>query len=284
MSQQALADRLEVTREKVARLESGSGSVDLLVRVMSTIPIRLLGVAKGLTITDQLVNARAKRGWSTAELAQRCGIDSRTVQQVERGKGTVISLEAMLGVLAPRWQRQAVARIFWDFDKAKMAETDCRFTPPDFLDAIVECFGAIDLDPCWHPLSNVVAKRTISLPECGLSADWGEVGLAFVNPPYGDLATWIAKVNREWGAGSISKLLLLFPASRLDIREFFDRTALRATTLILRERLRFERLDHKGYPAPFALALACLGCADEEMARFMMLYPALSISPRGAAS
>lgn len=280
LSQQALAEKLGVAREKIARLEAGSGSVALLLNVMSEIPIRLQGIAKGLALNDQLVNARAKRKWSVSDLAARCGLDSRTIKQIERGSGTVASLEVILNTLAPRWKRQSIARIYWDFDKAKMAETDCRFTPREFLHAISESFGPIDLDPCWHPSSTVFAQRTISLPDCGLKADWSGTRLAFVNPPYGNLASWIAKANHEWGKGGVEKLLLLFPASRLDIREFFDRTSRHATTLILRERLRFERLDDKGYPAPFALAFACFGCSEDELAGFTMRYPSLVIPPR----
>ena len=279
-SQQALADKVGVAREKIARFEAGSGTVALLIQIMSAIPIRLHGIAKGLTITEQLINARAKRQWSQHDLAHRCGLDVRTVQQIERGKGTVVSLEPMLQRLAPRWQRQTIAKIYWDFDKARMAEADCRFTPPAFLEAINECFGTIDLDPCWHSQSNVAAARTISLPMCGLKADWGGSGFVFVNAPYSDLAAWIAKANREWETGAIGKLLILLPASRLDIREFFDHTASSATTLILRERLRFERLGEKSYPSPFAMALACFGCSDGELARFTQHYAALVIPPR----
>lgn len=279
-SQQALADKVGVTREKIARFEAGSGTVALLMQIMSAIPIRLHGIAKGMTITEQLINARAKRHWSQRDLAHRCGLDVRTVQQVERGKGTVVSLEPMLQRLAPRWQRQSVAKIYWDFDKARMAETDCRFTPSAFLDAITECFGSIDLDPCWHPQSNVTAARTISLPMCGLEADWGGSSFVFLNPPYSDLAGWIAKANVEWETGTIGKLMILLPASRLDIRQFFDITASSATTLILRERLRFERLGEKSYPSPFAMALACFGCSNEELALFRKHYAALVILPR----
>ena len=39
LSQQALAEKLNVTREKIARLEAGSGSVALLLKVMSAIPV-----------------------------------------------------------------------------------------------------------------------------------------------------------------------------------------------------------------------------------------------------
>jgi transcriptional regulator with XRE-family HTH domain len=283
-SQQALSDRLGVAREKIARLEAGTGSVALLVQVMSEIPMRLLGIAKGRTIVEQIANARAKRRWSEQRLADATGLDARTIKTVEAGAGTVSSLNVMLSKLAPRAARQPVARIYWDYDRARMTEADCRFTPSEFLTAVEAAFGPIELDPCWHRASKVSAERTIALPECGLSADWASEGLVFVNPPYGDLASWIAKSNNEWERGHVGKLLLLFPASRLDIREFFDRTAHMAPTLILRERLRFDRLEGKGYPAPFALALTCFGCTNTEVADFRTRYPALLIPALNGSS
>lgn len=63
-------------------------------------------------------------------------------------------------------------------------------------------------------------------------------------------------------------------------REYFDRSAKQATTLLLRNRLRFSRLAREqGYPAPFALALACFGCTEPEFAEFRTRYPALVVSP-----
>jgi DNA-binding XRE family transcriptional regulator len=282
LSQQRLADQIGVNREAIARLEAGSGSVSLVLRAMAAIPLRMRDVARGATIIDQIANARIRRKWTTDKLASLAKIDSRTVIAVEQGGGTLASLNAMLGCLAPGSTRQPIAKIYWDYDRRKMADADCRFTPQDFLAAIKDVFGPIDFDPCWHPESKVSAMRTISLPDCGLASDWSG-RLVYVNPPYSDLASWIAKANREWGRGNIGKLLLLLPASRLDIREFFDRSALTATTLILRERLRFSRIDALGYPAPFALALACFGCSPTEIADFCRRYPSLIILPSQAA-
>ena len=282
LSQQRLADDLGVTREAIARLELGQGSVALTLRVLADIPLRLMGVAKGATLTHQIVNARAKRKWTVGALAQRAQLDARTVAAIERGHGSLASLNAVLAAVAPRAARQTIAKQYWDYDRAKLAEVDCRFTPVEFIDAITAVFGPISLDPCAHPLANVPAARVISLPDCGLAAQWSG-DLVFVNPPYGNLANWIAKANREWESGEIRKLLLLMPSSRLDIREYFDRSATMATTLILRERLRFSRLDGRVYPAPFSLALACFGCTDEELDAFRQLYPALVIPRIGAS-
>ena len=282
LSQQALADKIGTTREKIARLEGGTGSIALLIRAMSAIPVRLLGIAKGLTVIDQLANACERRSWNVQEVARAAGLDARTVRAVMKGAGTVASLEKIIIRAAPRAKRQQVTRQYWDYDRGRMAETDCRFTPPEFLAAVTEAFGPIELDPCWHPESNVVAARTISLPECGLSADWASNGLTYINPPFGDVASWIRKANDEWERGAVTKQVLLFPASRLDIREFFDRSIHKATTLILRERLRFHRSSKGGmsYPAPFALVLACWGCTGEEIQVFRSRYPSLLLSPQ----
>ena len=280
LSQQALASKIGVTREKIARLESGSGSTVTLVKAMGVIPMRLIGVAKGADLPAQLVNCRRKRGWSEAQLSKRCGIDARTIRQIESGRGTVATLSAVLSALAPGWTRQTSAPTYWSYDKTKSAESDCRFTPADFLAQVELAFGPIDLDPCWHPQSNVLARRTISLPSCGLKANWGKSGLVFVNPPYSDLAGWVEKMNSEWERGSVHKMLLLLPASRLDLGAFFERTARHATTLIFRDRLRFERPDGRVYPSPFAMALACLGCEETELEAFVKLAPALVIRPK----
>lgn len=244
--------------------------------------MRLLGIAKGLTVIDQLANACEKRGWDVQDVARATGLDVRTVKGVLKGTGTVASLEKMIARIAPRAKRQPITRQYWDYDRGRMAETDCRFTPPEFLDAVMEAFGPIELDPCWHPESKVIATRTISLPECGLATDWASSGLTFINPPYGDVANWIRKANDEWERGGVAKQVLLFPASRLDIREFFDRSTHQATTLILRERLRFDRPSSSGvsYPAPFALVLACWGCSTDEIGVFRKRYPALLLTPQ----
>ena len=99
LSQQDLAERLGILRERIARLEAGTGSVELLVRVMSTIPMRLTGLAKGGTVVEQLTNCRSKRGWTISRLAAETCLDERTVRAVERGCGTVASLSKMLGVV-----------------------------------------------------------------------------------------------------------------------------------------------------------------------------------------
>lgn len=68
-SQQQLSKSGGVTREAIAHLEGGVGSVTLTEKVMATIPLRLRSAARGLSIVDQIVNARRKWGSTIEKLA-----------------------------------------------------------------------------------------------------------------------------------------------------------------------------------------------------------------------
>ncbi len=56
------------------------------------------------------------------------------------------------------------------------------------MEGIYAAFGEVDIDPCGHVLSPVVARRRIILSEGGdgLVEDWSG-RLAFVNPPFSEL-------------------------------------------------------------------------------------------------
>ncbi len=49
----------------------------------------------------------------------------------------------------------------------RIIDADSRFTPPEFMAGIYEAFGEIDLDPCAHLQSPVIARRRILLSEGG---------------------------------------------------------------------------------------------------------------------
>ena len=280
LSQQALGAKVGTDRTRIARLESGVASTSMLVKVLATLGLRLSGVAMGANIVEQLSNARAKRRWTLEELASRAGLDRRTVAAVEAGRGTAASVATMLRVLAPKASVQDAPRVHWHYNKAKDAQRDCRFTPPVLLDALVEAFGPICLDPCNHSDAPIEAGRKIALPDDGLAADWSG-GFVYVNPPFSDLAPWLSKAMDAFDAGQVGKLVFLLPASRLDIRPFSQRAALQATTLILKKRYTFISPNPKYcHPAPFALALVCLGCPREEILRFGSLIPCVAMLPQ----
>lgn len=72
------------------------------------------------------------------------------------------------------------------------------------MEGIYAAFGEVDLDPCTHLLSPVVARRRILSSEDGdgLADDWtGDV--AFVNPPFSELLKWLRRAHDQWQAGNV---------------------------------------------------------------------------------
>ena len=68
-------------------------------------------------------------------------------------------------------------------------------TPTEFLRAIAQQFGSIDLDLACRD-DNSVAPQGITEQMDSLAQDWTELGVrvAFCNPPFADLEPWAAKL------------------------------------------------------------------------------------------
>lgn len=111
------------------------------------------------------------------------------------------------------------------------AGTTTWLTPPH----IIEALGEFDLDPCGAP-GWVTAKRSIILPEDGLTAAWE--GRVWLNPPYGKEAwTWLDKLA-EHGTGTA----LIF--ARTETAGFVEQVWEKATALLfLHGRLHFHYPD-----------------------------------------
>jgi transcriptional regulator with XRE-family HTH domain len=281
LSQQALAEKCSVDRGAIARLEAGSGSVGLLVRVMAILHVRFKNIARGENIVEQLGNARALHKWSVLTLAQNSGLDPRTVASLEAGRGSVASLTALLKVLAPDATRQEVSGSHWSYHKLKDAERDLRFTPPHIIAALVDAFGPIGLDPCGHADAPLLAARKIMLPEDGLAADWSADGLLYINPPFSNLSPWLSKALDAFEAGSVTKLIFMLPTSRFDLRDFADRASNYATTLILKRRFTFVSPNPRySHPVPFSIGLICAGSSRAEIERFRDLIPSMVMQPQ----
>lgn len=187
-SQRTLAERVGCDAQTIKRLETGVGSVATLVAVMTALDFRLTGLAPGQTLSEQLRNQRHRRSWSLERTAEKTGLSRTTVASLERGGGSVASLVRLLAVLAPNAKRRAQERAYWG--QGDKEDRDSRFTPPVFMASIYEAFGPVDLDPCGHELSPVIAHRRILLSEGGdgLVDEWSG-RLVFVNPPYSDQLT-----------------------------------------------------------------------------------------------
>jgi ParB family chromosome partitioning protein len=102
-------------------------------------------------------------------------------------------------------------------------DSDEWYTPPDFLDAVREAMGGIDVDPA----SNADAQETVragvyfTKEDNGLKQEWH--GRVFLNPPYsGELAkAFAAKLLEELDADRTTAAILIQNAST-DTRWFHD--------------------------------------------------------------
>lgn len=257
--------------QTIKRLENGVGSVSTLIRVMDALDFRLTGLGPGKTLPDQLRARRLKRSISLEEVANKAGLSRTTVAGLERGDGTVASLLRLLAVLAPGVRRRSPERSYWG--QGDKEDRDSRFTPPDFMEHIYAAFGEVDLDPCAHRLSPVIAHRRILLDEGGdgLVDPWSG-RLAFVNPPFSQYLTWLRRAHDQWRAGNVDTVVCLGPV-RTDSAWFHETLRDDADIYFLRGRVRFLDTRGKGQHTPFSLMVLALGASAEQKARYAQQVP-----------
>lgn len=127
-------------------------------------------------------------------------------------------------------------------------------TPQIFIDAVEQRFGklSVDLAATWQ---NTKALQWIAPEHNSLTHDWKVYGPgpAWLNPPFGDIASWAAKCAdcrdlKRW-------TLLLVPAST-GANWFSQIVVPNAFVLYLTQRITFVGQKH-GFPKD--LALCCFG-------------------------
>lgn len=125
-------------------------------------------------------------------------------------------------------------------------------TPPEVINATLELFDVIDLDPCSNEgRPNIPAKRHYRPGDDGLTKTWR--GRIYMNPPYGRvIESWVAKLLEEHLAGRTSEAIALLP-SRTDTAWF--RLLRDYPRCFVSGRLRFSDSD----PAPFPSVAVYLG-------------------------
>ncbi len=266
-----MAELVGLNVQVVKRMEKGVGSTSTLVEVMKVLDFRLTGVGRGATLPEQLQANRHSRSLSLREMAARTGMSRATISAVERGEGTIASLLRLLAALAPKARRRAMERAYWG--AGDKADRDSRFTPPDFMVHVHAAFGEIDLDPCAHRLSPVVARRRILLDEGGngLSDDWSG-RLAFVNPPFSELTRWLERAHGEWSASRVATVVCLVPV-RTDSAIFHDRISADADIYLLRGRIRFLDPSGRAQPTPFSLMVLTFGAEPAQRDTFARSVP-----------
>jgi transcriptional regulator with XRE-family HTH domain len=262
LTQQELADLAGLSRQTIVQLERGLGRMSSLNAVAPHIAFRMKGVAKGARLQDQLADARRRRGLTQFDLAARAGLSIPTVRSIERGRASLASLSAVMKVLAPSATSAERPRAYWQ------EKNDVRFTPPELVEEIVQAFGPISIDPAGDPRSFISADRVLTEEEDGLTTRWAG-SMAFINPPFSDLARWMQRCCDAWDGKEVDKIVGLFPA-RTETVVFRERIFGTADVILLPRRLAFyNHLRMKMHPAPFALMLCVWGATKAEIQRFV---------------
>jgi hypothetical protein len=156
-------------------------------------------------------------------------------------------------------------------EKATSSKTNEHYTPPEIIDAVLECFGGvIELDPFSnsHESPNVSAKKHFTKEDDGLVQPWNADSL-FMNPPFskekdeegkaiGDaagVANAIDKLVAEVSAENVKEAILL---TKADTRTSWFQTIWENATAIcfVSGYTKFVGSDNA---APFAIALSYFG-------------------------
>lgn len=270
-SQRTLAERIGVGAQTIKRLEKGTGSVSTLITAMKALNFHLTGLGPGKSLPEQLRTRRRKQSLSLIDVATKTGMSRTTIASLEAGGGSVASLLRLLAVLAPRARRRAPERSYWGQDDKD--DRDSRFTPSEFMAGIYAAFGEIDLDPCGHTLSPVIARRRILLSEGGNGlADAWTAKLAFVNPPYSELLVWLRRAHDQWRAGKVETVVCLVPI-RTDSAWFHETLSTDADIYLLQGRVRFLNSLGRSQHTPFSLMVLTLGATTEQKRRYAELVP-----------
>lgn len=119
------------------------------------------------------------------------------------------------------------------------ASSDTWNTPASLLELVRHVMGGIDVDPA----SNLEAQTLVqagtfyTVETDGLAHEWP--GRAFVNPPYSNVAPFVAKLLAEFDAGRTTEAIVLVNARTG--AGWFQSLAARAWRCELRQRVKFWR-------------------------------------------
>jgi phage N-6-adenine-methyltransferase len=118
------------------------------------------------------------------------------------------------------------------------------YTPQDYLDAVRDVLGSIDLDPASSRIAQraVKAAAYFTTDDDGLTKEWR--GRVWLNPPYAqpDIADFVAKLITEYRAGHVTEAIMLTHNFTCTRWFYQAATAARAFCLTL-GRIRFVDPD-----------------------------------------
>ena len=114
------------------------------------------------------------------------------------------------------------------------------YTPPQYIEAVRACLGAIDVDPATAPAAQktIRAARFFTRDNDGLRHEWR--GRIWLNPPYAqpDIARFVDKLLAEIDAGNATQAILL-THNYTDTGWFHAAAGKSAAICFTRGRIRF---------------------------------------------
>ncbi len=130
------------------------------------------------------------------------------------------------------------------------SKSDEYYTPAEYIAAVVDVLGGIDLDPasCELAQATVGAKRYYTKADDGLAQPWE--GRVYLNPPYGttggesNQGIWAQRLVEAYTSGAVTGAVLLVKAALG--YEWFEELWYRWPVCFPRRRLSFGMPDGSG--------------------------------------
>lgn len=126
------------------------------------------------------------------------------------------------------------------------------YTPQWLVDQCAAEFGPFDTDPAATPATSQ-APVFYTMDDDGLAQIWK--GRVWLNPPYSQVGTWMAKARAEVDMENAELVVCLVPA-RVDARWYRSAAAIASVVRILPQRVKFGGCQDS---APFPSAVIVLG-------------------------
>ena len=146
------------------------------------------------------------------------------------------------------------------------------YTPSEYIEAARSVMGGIDLDPASCEIAQTVVKADVYLTkiENGLAQRWIRERV-WLNPPYGDIEPWVAKLIAEFDDGHFVKQAIIVVNNATETG-WFQSLLARFPVCALSRRIPFWRHDQSGEQARQGQVMFYLG-ADVD--RFIEVFQAL---------
>ncbi len=135
------------------------------------------------------------------------------------------------------------------------------YTPPEYIEAVVNVMGGIDLDPASSDAANqtVKAAKYFTKENSGLDKHWA--GRVFMNPPYasGLIGKFVSKFTHHRNNGDIQEAIVLVN-NATDTSWFVELVGCASAVVFSKGRVKF--LDPDGKPGAPLQGQAFIYCGD----------------------